>query len=327
MNTDTLSDVLSAVRLSGGMFFRVQVREPYAVGASGVAEVLEAHAPDATHVMPFHLVTRGRMWFDIEGADSVCLDEGDIVVLPHGAPHSVTDTPGRPAIPVGDLGHAIEGTPPTLRWGGNGAEAGAVCGFFRSEGRVFNPLIESLPEVLVIRRRADRAAWVAATLERTFNETLETRPGSSALVERLTELLFIEVVQRYVEEQDARGWLGALNDPVVGKSLALLHAEPARHWSLDDLASAVGASKSMLSQRFTDALARSPMRYLAAWRMEVASHLLLNSRDSIATIASAVGYESEAAFNRAFRRHVGEPPAAWRRRALALNAPLDPPGG
>ncbi len=324
MPADTLSAVLGAVRLSGGMFFRVELRAPYAVTALGVEDIIASYAPGALHLMPFHLVTRGEIWFDVLGGEPVQLRTGDVVVLPHGAVHTLTDTPGRSAVPVGSLQHAIAGMPPTLRWGGNGPPSAALCGFFHCDGRIFNPLIDALPEVVVVRHDADRSDWLTLTLERTFTETLEHRPGGAALVERLTELLFIDVIQRYVEEHAVGGWLGALDDPVVGRALALLHASPDRRWSTAELANAVGASRSMLNQRFTEVVRMPPMRYLAAWRMEMAAQQLIESRESIAAIASAVGYESEAAFNRAFRRHAGEPPAAWRRalRAGGSHAPV-----
>ena len=212
-------------------------------------------------------------------------------------------------------------TPLTLDWGGRGETSEALCGFFHCNGRLFNPLLSALPEVLVVRHDPQRSPWLTATLQRTFDETLQARAGGAALIARLTELLFLEVVQRYLEDGDNTGWLGALNDPVVGAALAHFHTEPERPWTLAGLAHEVGASRSVLSDRFTEAVGLSPIRYLTSWRMELAAQRLEETRDPIAEIAAATGYGSAASFNRAFKRQTGEPPAAWRRRQQAPSAP------
>lgn len=314
MAGDALSEVLRAIHLGGSMFFRVRLRAPYAVTAQGVRDLIEEYAPGVQHMLPFHLVTRGSMWFEVAGAGAVRLEENDIIVLPHGADHSLMDAPGTPAIPVAELDHAISGHPPTLEWGGGGEPAEALCGFFHCNGRLFNPLLSALPEVLVIRHDSERSPWLTATLSRTFQETLEPRPGGAALIARLTELLFLEVIQRSLDEGEDRGWLGALRDPIAGGVLDLFHARPEYPWTLGHLARELGASRSVIADRFHAAVGLSPIRYLAAWRMELAVQRLEETNDSVTEIAVSLGYESDASFNRAFRRHTGEPPAAWRRR-------------
>lgn len=276
MAGDALSEVLRAIHLGGSMFFRVRLRAPYAVTAQGVRDLIEEYAPGVQHMLPFHLVTRGSMWFEVAGAGAVRLEENDIIVLPHGADHSLMDAPGTPAIPVADLDHAISGHPPTLEWGGGGEPAEALCGFFHCNGRLFNPLLSALPEVLVIRHDSERSPWLTATLSRTFQETLR--------------------------------------DPIAGGVLDLFHARPEYPWTLDHLARELGASRSVIADRFHAAVGLSPIRYLAAWRMELAVQRLEETNDSVTEIAVSLGYESDASFNRAFRRHTGEPPAAWRRR-------------
>jgi len=322
MVTDTLSDVLRATHLTGSMFFRVRARSPYAVGARGVREMIEEHAPGVQHMLPFHLVRQGQVWFDVEGSESLLLGEGDIIVVPGGADHSLSDRPGTPPIPVGELGHAIGGNPPTLQWGGNGEPAEVLCGFFHCNGRLFNPLIAALPEVLVVRGGSADSVWLTTTLERAFTETLVDRPGRQAVIARLTELLFLEVVQRHLEDGTSRGWLGALRDPLVGAVLDRFHAQPERAWTLDEAARDVGTSRSVIAERFTSMVGLSPMRYLSSWRMELAAQRLEETADPIAEIAAASGYDSEASFNRAFKRHTGSPPAAWRRRQAAQEAVL-----
>ena len=314
MRTDALSDVLRAFHLTGSMFFRVRLRAPYAVGALGVRDMIEQYAPGVAHMLPFHLVTRGPMWFEVDGAEPVLLEEDDIIVLPHGADHSLTDRPGSPAISVRELGFAIDGFPQTLEWGGGGEPAEAMCGFFHCNGRLFNPLLDALPGVVVIRHDSERTPWLAAMLRQAFDETIETRPGGAALIARLTELLFLEVVQQHLTDGGRRGWLGALNDPIAGAALAVLHAQPERTWTLESIAREIGTSRSVLAERFAAAVGLSPIRYLSAWRMELAAQRLEETTDTIGEIAASIGYDSEAAFNRAFKRHTGEPPAAWRRR-------------
>jgi AraC-like DNA-binding protein len=317
MHTDPLSDVMRAVRLSGGLFFRVELRPPYAVAAMGVDEIVRVIAPDAQQILPFHLVTRGPIWFEVPGAEPRLLRDGDLIMLPHGADHSLTDRLGSPSTPFGALQDAVSGTPPTLHWGGGGPPSEALCGFFHTSSRVFNPLIAALPEVIVVRHDPDLESWVTTTLERSFEETFEERPGAAALMERLTELLFLEILQRHVAGGDSCGLVGGLSDPLVAGVLKLMHAEPGRDWTIETLSESVNASRSVLSERFKRLVGLPPIRYLAAWRIELAAQRLSETRDSIAEISADAGYDSEAAFNRAFKRQVGDPPANWRRLRAA----------
>lgn len=296
------------------MFFRVRLSPPYSVASLAADDVASQYAPGAVRVLPFHLVTRGPIWFEVDGAhEPLRLDEGDVIVLPRGATHSLTDRPGSPAIPVSSLEDHMEGSPPTLVWGGPGPPSEALCGFFQTEGRLFNPLVDALPDVLVVHRGDPGADWLASTLQRTYGELAEHRPGGAALARRLTESLFVEVIQRHLSQHADEGWFAALHDPVAGPALARIHTDPARRWSVEELASEVGVSRTVLADRFAATVGQSPIRYLTAWRLEIAGQRLLETHDSVAEVALAVGYESEAAFNRAFKRFTGQPPAAWRR--------------
>ncbi|MFT7520264.1 MAG: AraC-like DNA-binding protein [Kiritimatiellia bacterium] len=314
MQTDPLSDVLRVLRLSGGMFFRVNLSAPFGISAMGAETMLDTFAPGAAHILPFHLVTQGPIWIDVPGNDSVLLEKGDIIVMPHGASHSLCDVSGTEPVPVISLKDQVSGFPPTLTSGGDGPESRALCGFFHCNGRLFNPLMESLPEVVVIRQDPDRTPWLAATMERAFSETMASRPGGDALIERLTGLLFLEVVQRYLEQNHTSGWLAGLSDPIVSKALGLLHARPERDWTVESLARRVGSSRSVLSERFSATVGKSPIKYLTAWRMELAAIRLLDTDDAIIDIAEDTGYESEASFGRAFKRHSGRPPGTWRKQ-------------
>lgn len=321
MSSDALSDVLRTFRLAGSMFFRVRLRAPYAVTALGVDQLIERFAPSVHNMLPFHLITRGPIWFDIEGREEpLCLEAGDIIVLPRGTLHSLTDRPGSHPTSVAELLHVVSGEPPTLDWGGKGEPTEALCGFFHCDGRLFNPLINALPEILVIRKDSGRSEWLTATIEHAFSQSGDPRPGNDAMMTRLTELLFLDVIQHHLNEAPGGGWLAGLKDPLVSAALSCFHSQPGHPWTLEALAREVGASRSALTDRFTATIGVSPIRYLTAWRIELAAQRLEDSHDTIGEIAADLGYDSEASFNRAFKRQTGEPPASWRRRHVAASA-------
>lgn len=311
---------MRAVRLRGGLFFRVQLSPPYAVTAMGVEEIMGQFAPMASEIMPFHVVTRGPIWFEVPDADPVELHDGDIIILPHGLQHTLTDRVGSPPVPFTSLVHALSGTPPTLRWGGNGEHAEALCGFFQSTSAGFNPLVEALPQVVVARNDEPERGWVPAVLTQAFADTMDQSPGAAATTERLTELLFLEALRRHFQAGGDRGLFAALEDSTAGAALRLIHSDPDRPWSLESLSTEIGVSRSALAERFTQLLGRPPIQYLTAWRLERAGQRLAEGVEPIAAIARASGYGSVSAFNRAFSRHTGFPPAAWRRRHVAAVA-------
>lgn len=312
--TDALSDVLRSIRLSGSLFFRVRARSPFAVSALPAAQLRARYAPGADHVLPFHVVTSNSVWFSVEGEEPVHLEAEDTIVLPHGAPHQLSDAPGRAPVPVEALESRITGRPPTLDFGGEGPSSEALCGFFAARSRMFNPLLEAMPSVVIIPG-SDRGSWRADTFREAFAQMGANRPGRHAVVERLTESLFLDVVQTLLEGREPPGWLAGLKDPLVAGALDAIHAEPGRDWDVESLARRVAASRSVLAERFTATVGRPPMRYLAAWRIERAAELLLTSTDGVSDIAARVGYGSQSAFNRAFKRHTGASPARWRRAA------------
>jgi AraC-like DNA-binding protein len=229
--------------------------------------------------------------------------------------------------------------PPQLSFGGGGRTSRFVCGYLNCDQR-FSPLVEALPTMLLVRSRDDYSAidgidshgsrpttvpqgsgtWLGTTLKFTVNEARIGRPGNAAILGRLTELMFVEILREYMQRlpADAGGWLAGLNDPYVGKALRLMHANPARDWTVDDLAHEAAVSRSVLAQRFTDLVGEAPMRYLANWRMQVAKQMMRDGARNIQEVATRVGYDSEAAFNRAFKRATGSPPAAWRKGALGV---------
>lgn len=321
MQTDPLSNVLRVIRLSGGMFLRVRMSPPFGVVAESAEQLRRALAPEAEQLLPFHLVTDGPVWIHPEGEEPVRLESGDILVLPHGSNHGLSDLRERPLEVVPDMLSNAQGNPPTVTRPGSdpATERGVLCGFFACRAHLYSPLLESLPTVVVIRHDPHRSPWLEATLRRTFEETVERRPGSAALIEQLTSLLFMEVVQRHLECHSG-GWLGALSDPLLGKVLQFIHGEPGAPWTVETLARRAGVSRSVLAERFAQSMGLSPIKYLTAWRLELAAARLMDSDDALAEIAAEVGYDSEASFNRAFKRHTGSPPATWRSAKRRLNA-------
>jgi AraC-like DNA-binding protein len=283
--------------------------------------------PDAEHVMEYHVVTQGSCWGAIVGEAPVRLEAGDVVLFPQGDPHVISSAPGMRA-PV-DLpfyfGQATEALPVgvqlygarTVREGviDHRADTSLVCGFLGCDARPFNPLIATLPRLVHVRY-SKTEDWTAALMRQAVAETRERRPGGGAMLERMSEMIFVEAVRRYIDAlpEGSLGWLAGVRDRFVGRVLALMHDAPAADWTVDELARRVGLSRSALHERFLGMIGHPPMQYLMNWRMQLAAGLLRDSSAPIASVAQDVGYDSEASFSRAFKRLVGVPPAAWRRQ-------------
>jgi AraC-like DNA-binding protein len=325
MTSDTLSDVLRSVRLRSAVFYRVCCREPWAAESPPPREIASAVMPGSEHVIEYHVITRGGGWAAIAGANPVRLAEGDVVMFPQGDAHVLSSAPGLKAARREPAWvHATRDEPKPMPMSvhnglarpGADAEADAVllCGFIGCDLRPFNPLVASLPRLLHIPASPDRG-WVAAMIAQAAAESEGAGAGRDALLARIGEMVFVDAVRRHAQllPDPAGGWLAGLRDRQVGRALAALHGSPARPWSLEDLAREAGLSRSALHERFAQLVGQAPMQYLAQWRMQLAANLLRTSSATVATVALEVGYESEAAFARAFKRLVGQPPAAWRR--------------
>jgi AraC-like DNA-binding protein len=329
MTSDTLSDVLRSVRLRGAVFYYVSCGSEWAAEAPASRDIAASVMPGVEHVMEFHVITKGCGWAGIVGQTPVRLGAGDIVMFPHGDAHVMSSAPGlRPEKADVDWVHATRAEPkpiPVTYLGANegtpgkpapDAQTTVVCGFLGCDLRPFNPLIATLPRLLHVPAAGDDGDWVAHVMQLAVNASQMKRPGSEALLERMSEMMFVDAVRRYVDSlpDQSTGWLAGLRDRHVGRALALMHADAARDWKIEALADAVALSRSALYDRFVRFIGQPPMQYLAQWRMQVASNLLRQSHAPVASIALDVGYDSEAAFARAFKRMVGMPPAAWRRR-------------
>ena len=352
---DVLSDTLRVVRLSGAVFLNAILPAPWSVQLAPPQELAQYLSLPSDCIALFHIAVRGHSWFVVPGYAPVELDAGDAILLPHSTPHVMFSDLGMremPPIPVSAL---LPPLPPgeiiTITGNGVGETTQFVCGFLHCDQR-FNPLIGALPEMIVIHpgdhgQREEQEEqeeqeellaplsagnkvapstilpvesgdWLETTMRHTVTESLGGGPGNSDMLARLTELLFVEVVRRYMRRLPAAhpGWLAGVRDPIVGQVLRLLHSRPNEPWTVEGLAQAVAVSRSTLAERFTALIGETPMRYLATWRMQLAQHLLKHTTLTLAEVADRVGYDSDVAFNHAFKRHVGQSPAAWRLAAV-----------
>ena len=342
---DALSDVLRAIRLSGAVFFDIHAAEPWVAETPHGRSVVHAMFPGWEHMISYHVMLEGSCWALVEGEPPVHLSAGDVIVFPHGDTHVLTSTPGMRKKPVmsmyrrpteGQLPFTISMGPMPPQVAPKGAathdaraskidaetaapatQARFVCGFLGCDARPFNPLLAALPRI--IRVSDDANGTLAAYVRFALAESKVPRIGGDSVLGRLSELMFLHVVRRYLESlpADKTDWLAGLRDEPIGRALAALHRNPARAWTLQALAREAGISRSVLAERFAQFVGHPPIEYLTSWRMQLAANQLRSSTESVAEIANRVGYESEAAFSRAFKKAVGTPPSAWRKTSQA----------
>jgi AraC-like DNA-binding protein len=314
---DPLSDVLRAVRLNGAFFYFVEARAPWSVAALPARDLAPRIMPEAEHLISYHIVTSGTCWGGVVGDSQVQLQPGDVLVFPHGDAHLMASEPGHRVVPQ-VAGESPERYPGTVHVGsGETCSTTFVCGFLGCDARPFNPLLASLPRRLHIPRVT--GGWLSEFPRQVVAESQLGRAGADTMLTRMAELMFIEVVRRHVEtlEPEQTGWLAGLRDPVVGPALACLHERPAHAWTLAELAQEVASSRTVLAERFTEVLGIPPMQYLTQWRLQLAAAQLLRGQAKVSAVGVQVGYESEAAFSRAFKRATGLSPAAWRAKRIS----------
>ena len=326
MAADALSDVLRTVRLTGAVFFNLDVSEPWVAEAPPARACQPFVMPTAQHVIEFHVVTKGFCWGGLVDEQPIRLQVGDIIIFPQGDAHVLSSAPGMRTQPDITLYQGSERAqlPFALTLGDTGPPtAHVVCGFLGCDSRPFNPLLGALPRMLHLREGANlETGWLAHFIRAAIEESENKRPGGESILSRLSELMFVEVVRRYLASlpEEQTGWLAGLRDRYVGQALNLMHGQPAFAWTLGHIAKEIGLSRSALIERFTHFVGVPPMHYLAQWRMQVAAGLLTNRIDTVARVATEVGYDSEAAFSRTFKKLVGTPPAAWRKEQMAGRA-------
>jgi AraC-like DNA-binding protein len=327
MEHDVLSDVLRAVRMSGAIFFEVDVSSPWVAAAPPSRSIAASVIPGAQHVIEYHVVVEGHCWARVTNPDDeppIRLSAGSVVAFPQGDTHILASDPNLDAEPDFsnfDQAARAQSLPFHLDHNRGGSETvHMICGFLGCDVVPFNPLVASLPRIIHIADSGGNGESILGHLiQATVREARTRGPGSAGMLAKLSELMFTEMIRRYAESLplDAGGWLIGVRDPGIGRAIRLVHAEPARHWTLADLAREAGLSRTVLAERFTELLGMPPMTYLSNWRMQRAASMISAGPAPLSQIAAAVGYESETAFSRAFKRSVGLSPAQWRRNANA----------
>jgi len=316
MAMDALSETLRVVHLVGAIFIRARFTAPWCYlspQADAVAPILE---PGAERVVIFHLITEGECVVEIAGQEPMRLAAGDVVVLPQGHEHRMGSAVGLQPPRGPSLERLLALRPRELVYGGGGKRTRLVCGYLACDARLARILLGGLPPIVRVSVRGSNAgAWLEASLRYALAEARSPRPGGAGVLAKLAELLFIEVLRLYMDERvpGRTGWLAGVGDRIVGAALGAVHSRPAHAWTLDELARVANTSRSVLAERFQQLVGTSPIQYLTQWRMLLAANMLSRSNAPLARIAEDVGYQTDTAFSRAFRREYGAPPAAWRR--------------
>lgn len=315
---DALSDVLRATRLKGGVFLHAEFTEPWCLASQIKPESCRPFLVEAAEIIPYHFVLDGVLRVRVGDGAVHELAPGELVLLPRNDHHLLGGDLSLPPVPSEDVVIRPEnGALLGIKLGGGGARTRIVCGFLAGDKLQASPVVSSLPPVLRVHHGdGASAAWIRSTFSYAADEIAAGRMGSETIFAKLSELLFVEAIRRYVEQlpDGQSGWLAGLKDPYVARALALMHGRVREPWTVEALGREIGLSRSALADRFLQVIGVPPMQYLTSWRMQVAAQALESSSKSIPQIADEVGYESEASLARAFKREMGAPPATWRRQ-------------
>jgi AraC-like DNA-binding protein len=314
---DALSEALGSVHITGAVFYDAVCTKPWAFAVPPLSTYAQLLAPATERLVSYHLITEGTGIARFGGDLELSIEAGAVVVVPHGDAHVMSDGP---AVRVLDKGSSLDrflaGGVSVFEIGGGGAPTRFVCGYFGCERDADRLFLSGLPRVFKINLRSDDTGrWLEHSIRHLVSESESSRPGRSVMLAKMAEALFIEALRRYMAQlpPEQTGWLAGARDTVVGSAIAAMHRQPGAPWSLDNLATTTGASRSVLIERFARFLGQPPLAYLAMWRLQLAARRLLTSRNTVMQIALDVGYQSEAAFIRAFKREFGSSPGAYRR--------------
>lgn len=312
---DALSHILSVVQLDGAVFFNAHFTAPWCFASPPEPKLARILGVGRERVLLYHYVVEGSCLISLEDIAPIRLSAGDIIVFPHADAHRMASSLDTQPLPM-DPQTILRERPKPLQFGGGGEPTRFICGYMVCDPRLFQPVLAALPRVITLNLRGvERALWLETSLLYAVEEANSPRPGAEGILAKLSELMVVETLRHHVAQlsPEDTGWLSGLRDRAVGKCLALMHEKPAHPWTVDTLAREIGTSRSVLAERFTHYVGQSPMHYLGRWRMALATNYLRRSSLNVANIAEQVGYETDAAFSRAFRREFGMPPATWRR--------------
>lgn len=313
---DALSEVLKVLQFSSAIFFNARFTAPWCFASPEADAVARQVNAGSERLLFYHLFVDGSCTVKLDGLPPLRLQAGDIILFPHGDAHTMASSEIRGPMPKLDLRGLLRERPDELRLGGGGAPTRFICGYLSCDPVLCRPILATLPRVLTVSLRGDKKTdWVERSFVYAVAEAAATQPGGEGVLAKLSEVLVVETLRRYISQisEGQTGWFAGLRDRVVGRCLALMHEKPATQWTLESLARDVGTSRSVLAERFTHYVGQPPIQYLGKWRMALASNLLRRSALSMMHIALEVGYETDAAFSRAFKREFGMPPASWRR--------------
>lgn len=329
---DAFSEILTGVKLSGAVFFAAEFSAPWGFTTPASSVFAAKVAPHAAHLVLYHLLIDGSALIEMQDGQTVKLVPGDIVTFPHGDPHHMSSgRDARPPFPNYGITPKIKARDLSpLRAGGGGDVSKFVCGYMSCDPHLSRPILNGLPAVFKVNVRSDASGhWLESSIRHLVDEAASGRVGSEAMLTKLSEALFVDTLRRYVAgmPEQHSGWLAGARDAIVGKSLALLHGRVAHPWTIADLAEQVGISRSALVERFSRYLSEPPMTYLTRWRLQLAAESLKKTSRGVADIAGEVGYQSEAAFSRAFRREFGQPPGRYRSEYRERAGAHGPGGG
>jgi AraC-like DNA-binding protein len=311
--SDPLAEALHFLRMNGAFYCRSELTAPWGMTMMAMPGY-----------MWFHVVTAGRVWLEAGDDEGRLLQPGDLGLVPHGEGHVLRSEPGVPAPGVLDLERVeVSERYEVLRHGGGGAPTTLICGAVRFDHPAARNLVEILPPIMHLEAASTpQLDWMQSTLRLMAAEAHELRPGSEAVITRLGDILVIQAIRSWLETDPAAktGWLGALQDEQIGRAIALIHRDPARNWTVASLADELAMSRSAFAARFTELVDEPAMQYVTRWRMQVAVSALRNDGATVGELASRLGYRSEAAFARAFKRVIGVPPGAVKRSSAETQA-------
>ena len=319
---DALSEVLKIVRLRGALFFNAEFSAPWRLATSHSRQIAPLLCPGAGHVILYHYLTDGRAQAQLPDGSRRDLGPGDVVIFPHGDAHSLGNGAGKAVDSLTAFARNLAGGLEVARYGGGGELTKFVCGYMACDPNLSEVVLAGLPAMFVVNVANDAAGqWLANSIQFAVRDAAARATGTDVVVAKLSEVLFVETLRRFIGNlpDEQKGWLAGARDPVVGEALALLHKNPSHPWTVASLAHRVGVSRTRFAERFRHFLSEPPMTYLARWRLKLAAEMLMSSDANVGEIAAEVGYASEAAFNRVFKREFGCPPAQFRRSRKLRN--------